>query len=247
MNNRMISTVALSLMIAFAGVSTAAASQSSRSETAETIPAVEMLTQDEVREIHQQGTELGMTETSIAQAIDRLRRGELPDSLSGKAPKSVERFVDGYTIVTKQVFPDGSIRRSEVPDLLAIEQAALRGEVIPAYVSGCSYQGGSTWSVWTNCRVFEYAFPVTMGFRVSAYRDVGTPAHFTWYGSPTLGAIQASISFMSWTVYPGSQRIELAATVHGYVPGTPVNGTTTATTAAMITSSGAMSSQFWYG
>lgn len=116
------------------------------------------------------------------QLIDELLEGELWDNNSPDAvPVSVEDWSTETETVTVERFGDGSIgvQSMEIP------QYVPEGTISPyASLTGCSYSGGSGYSVASNCSISHKWGNVGIGF-IASYQIINGAYDSITYLGPT--------------------------------------------------------------
>ncbi|MFF2389373.1 hypothetical protein [Agromyces sp. NPDC058104] len=140
----------------------------------------------------------GVSAEDQANLLEKARAGELPDSMTGASPVSVEASADGLTKIER--FEDGSVLVSEIEEPAVVAP----GQIQPRGIAGCTQTSGSGWVQYTGCTVSTASSYATLSFKASYIRAsngtgqitrADTPSAQTYYGScdasPTINVVRA--------------------------------------------------------
>jgi len=179
-------------------------------------PVNNLLSSSEEAQVRADFTKYGVPAVTQNKLINKFNRGELFDSLLGKAPISTEKSEDANRIVTVARFADGSV---------TVTKADKPGDGTKfGTIRECVRTGGSGYSNFTNCTIEQSWFVVAIAF-VASYSIInGAPDRISFVGNQTQNCKGATCSNLRFTQNkrvedsggPATVQLQVSAT-------TPVN------------------------
>lgn len=193
--------------------------------------------------IQQRAIELGVSPAIALQLAANLEQGKLPDSDLGVKPEATFETRSSGQVERREIYPDGSVSVSSVPDLEAVAQSTSPqsdGTVRPFNISGCRYTYTSTARTWHNCQIQRKSLTVFMAFRFDATHVRGQSAKIT------RAYDQQNTSFFGTTSHISFGRVGSQSAVYK-VQWSAIKDVSsrTNTLAATISNDGVMSSKFY--
>ncbi|MFQ9766245.1 MAG: hypothetical protein ACLRYM_06010 [Thomasclavelia ramosa] len=131
------------------------------------------LNTEEMNELFYNFLELGIEKTTAVKLVEKYNNGILPDSVNPdfEGKTETEEDVQLFQIVTRTVYPDGSVKQTTTP-----RTPDEVPSIMPMSVTGGEYRSGSGWWTWYDAKCEENQGVIKASFRINASGGVGSYA-----------------------------------------------------------------------